>query len=268
MSPQTESESTGIRMLSKVPEITVYFWIIKVMATTVGETGADFLSINLDAGPFVTSIVVVALLVAVMTWQLRATRYVPKIYWLAVVLVSVAGTMLTDGLTDGLDVSLFVSTAVFASALIATFIAWYAKESTLSIHSIFTARREQFYWAAILFTFALGTAAGDLMAEQMHLGYMVSALIFGGMIATVAVAYYAFGANGIGAFWIAYVLTRPLGASFGDLLSQSVPDGGIGLGTITTTSVFLIVILGLVAHLTVTRKDIIDGDAPGEASGD
>jgi uncharacterized membrane-anchored protein len=239
------------QMLNKVPEVTLIFWIIKIMATTVGETGADFLNVRLNLGLSGTSLVMGALLLIALFAQVRTRRYVPWLYWLTVVFVSVVGTLITDNLTDNLGVSLFVTTTVFSAALATTFAAWYAIERTLSVHTIITRKRELFYWAAILFTFALGTAAGDLMAEKLKLGYGPSALIFGALIAATYAAYRFFGANAILAFWIAYVLTRPFGASCGDLLSQSAGDGGLGLGATMTSFIFLSVIVGLVAFLTL-----------------
>lgn len=238
-------------MLNKVPEVTLYFWIIKILATTVGETGADFLSVKLGFGLNGTSLVMGALLVAVLLAQLRARHYVPWLYWVTVVFMSIVGTLITDNLTDKLGVSLFVSTAAFSVALAATFAAWQASEHTLSVHTITTTRRELFYWAAILFTFALGTAAGDLLAEKLQLGYALSALMFAAMIAAIAAAYYLLRANAILAFWAAYVLTRPLGASIGDLLSQPRADGGLGLGTMGTSALFLAIITGLVVFMTL-----------------
>ena len=254
--------SVAPSMLNKVPEVTVIFWVIKIMATTVGETGADFLASHID--PVVAYGVIGTAFVATLFAQLQARRYIPWLYWLAVVLVSVVGTLLTDALTDGLAISLFLSTTVFAAALSATFLAWNARERTLSIHSITTPSRERFYWAAILFTFALGTAAGDLMAEQLQLGYALSAAVFAGMIAVVAFTYYAGKANAVLAFWIAYVLTRPLGASFGDLLSQPPPDGGMGLGTIGASAVFLTVIVALVTVLTIGDVRRAAAQSPAE----
>jgi uncharacterized membrane-anchored protein len=186
--------------------------------------------------------------------QLQMRRYVPWIYWLTVVLVSVVGTQITDALTDRLGVDLTVSTAVFAAALSATFAIWYAVERTLSIHTIVTTRRELFYWAAILFTFALGTAAGDLATEALGLGFRLGVVICGGLIATIAVGYYL-GANAVLTFWLAYILTRPLGASLGDLLSQARDYGGLGFGTIYTSLAFLTVIIGLVALLSMQDRD-------------
>jgi uncharacterized membrane-anchored protein len=247
-------------MLNKVPEVTIFFWIIKVLATTVGETAADLLSGRLNLGPTVTSLVMGALLVVVLVVQFRARRYVPGVYWLAVVLISVAGTLITDSVTDGLGVPLEVTTAVFAVALGATFATWYATERTLSIHTIYTRRREAFYWSAVLFTFALGTAAGDLVAERLNLGYGLSAVLFGTLIAVTAGARYGLRRSAVLAFWIAYVLTRPLGASLGDYLSQSRGDGGLGVGTVATSALFLVTITGVVTYLAVTRRDATDMD--------
>ena len=242
-------------MLNKVPLVTLYFWIIKILATTVGETGADFLNFNLGLGLALTSLLASVLLVAFLILQLRQVRYVPWIYWVTVVFLSIVGTLITDNLSDNLGVSLYASTAAFGVALAITFIAWYRQERTLSIHAITTPRRELYYWAAILFTFALGTAAGDLVSEQMGLGYAFSGLIFGGLIALITLGYYVFGLNSVLAFWAAYVLTRPLGASMGDFLTQSPKDGGLGLSTMTVSGIFLVVIVGLVAYLTVSGID-------------
>ena len=245
-------------MLNKVPEVTLYFWIIKIMATTVGETAADFLIFNFHLGLTLTSIIMGVLLVGALLLQLWKRRYVPPIYWVAVVFLSIFGTLITDNLSDNFGVALTTTTAIFSVALAATFAGWYASEKTLSIHSIFTTRRELFYWLAILFTFALGTAAGDLVAERMGLGYGVSALIFAAIIAAVAFAHYALKFNAIWAFWIAYVLTRPFGASCGDLLSQDKANGGLGLGTVGTSALFLTVILALVSYLTISKRDVIE----------
>jgi uncharacterized membrane-anchored protein len=250
-----EAAPRARQILNKVPEVTIYFWVIKVLATTVGETAADFLNSNLGLGLTGTSLVMAALLIVVLFFQFRTHRYVPGIYWLAVVLLSVVGTLITDNLTDNFGTSLETTTVVFSVALAATFAAWYGCEKTLSIHTIYTTRREGFYWSAILFTFALGTAAGDLAAERLNLGYWLSAIIFGGLIAIVAVAHFGFKLNAVLAFWIAYVLTRPLGASLGDYLSQPSDSGGLSLGTAVTSALFLVTILSLVTYLTVTRKD-------------
>ena len=251
--------SEGMKqMLIKVPEVTLWFWLIKVMATTVGETAADFLNVNMRLGLTGTSILMGILLAIFLLMQLRAGKYVPWLYWTVVVLISIVGTLITDNLVDNFGVALQTTTIIFGGALLATFVVWYTCEKTLSIHSIVTTRRELFYWSAILFTFALGTAAGDLTAEGLGLGYSTSALIFGALIGVVTISYYLFKANAIAAFWIAYILTRPLGASCGDLLSQPVANGGLGLGTVGTSMLFLVSIAGLVIYLSISQKKDFD----------
>ena len=250
-------------LLNKVPEVTLYFWIIKILCTTVGETASDYLSTNLNLGLTKTTFITGSLLVLTLIFQFRSRRYVPGIYWLGIVLISVVGTQITDNLTDNFGVSLVTTTIVFSVALAVVFAAWYASERTLSIHTIYTSRREGFYWLAVLFTFALGTAAGDLAAERINLGYWLSAVMFAGVIAAVAVAHYRFNLNAVGAFWVAYILTRPLGASLGDYLSQARVDGGLGLGTTATSAIFLAAIVLVVAYLSVTRKDATEVSAPG-----
>ncbi len=267
-----KSTSFGRQMLNKVPEVTLYFWIIKILCTTVGETAADYMNDTLGFGLTNTTYVMGALLIATLFFQFRSNKYVPGIYWLAVVLISIVGTLITDNLVDNAGVALTTTTIGFSIALAATFTAWYASERTLSIHTIVTSKREAFYWLAILFTFALGTAAGDLIAEKAGLGYFVSALIFGGAIAIVTVAHLRFRLNAVLAFLIAYIMTRPLGASIGDWMSQKHWRGGRGRGTTGTSLIFLTAILGLVVYLTVTRKDLeaVDEDDldGGLAAGD
>ena len=241
-------------MLNKVPEVTLVFWVIKILATTVGETAADYLNVDLNLGLTITSGIMAALLAIALVVQFRLRRYTPAVYWLAVVLISVVGTLITDNLVDNVGVSLWTTTIMFAIALAVTFVWWYQRERTLSIHSITTTRREAFYWLAVLFTFALGTAAGDLIAEGFALGYFTSLLIFAGAIAAVAAGFFLFNLNAVLAFWMAYVLTRPLGASLGDLLSQSPADGGLGLGTTGTSALFLGTILALVVVLTIRAR--------------
>lgn len=241
-----------MHLVNKVPEATVVFWIIKILATTVGETGADYLAVNAGLGTAVTTAIMSTLLLLSLLFQLSAQRYVPWVYWLTVVLVSIVGTQITDALTDDWEVSLYTSTAAFAVALAITFAVWYAVEHTLSIHTIFTTRRELFYWLVILFTFALGTAAGDLMTEAVGMGFDVGVVFFGSLLGLIAVCYLL-GANSVLTFWLAYILTRPLGASLGDLLSQSREYGGVGLGTIYTSLAFLTVIVALVTYLSLTE---------------
>lgn len=248
-------QQLSARMLNKVPYVTAFFWIIKILATTVGETGADFLNIRLGLGLNVTSAVMSVLLALFLSVQMRKSHYVPWIYWVVVVFLSIVGTLLTDMLTDELGVSLYFSTALFTLALMATFFVWHRMEGTLSIHEIDTTRREAFYWLAILLTFALGTAGGDLVSEKAGLGYLTAALIFGGCIAAITAGYYARLLGPILAFWLAYVLTRPLGASIGDLLTQAPKNGGLGLGTMPTSGIFFVCIVGLVIYLTRSGID-------------
>ncbi len=238
-------------LLNKVPEVTLSFWLIKMMSTTVGETAADFLNADLGFGLRGTSVVTGALLAVVLALQLRARRHVPALYWSTVVLVSVFGTLITDNLSDNLGVPLAASTGAFTLALLGVFAIWFARERTLSIHHIDTRARELYYWAAILATFALGTAAGDWFAEGLRLGYAHAALTFGAAIAAIALARHVFRANAVLCFWLAYVLTRPLGASLGDLLAQEPSGGGLGLGATRTSLLFAVAIVTLV--LTLSR---------------
>jgi uncharacterized membrane-anchored protein len=258
--------TSGRAMLNKVPEVTLYFWIIKVLCTTVGETAADFLNDNLGLGLTKTTLVTSVFLVVALVFQFRLREYVPAVYWVSVVLISVVGTLITDNLTDNFGVSLVTTTIVFSIVLAGVFAAWYASERTLSIHTIVTTRREAFYWLTVLFTFALGTAAGDLTAERLAVGYWKSAILFAALIGIVFVLHLRVGLNAILAFWIAYILTRPLGASIGDYLSQPKADGGLGLGTTVTSIIFLATILAVVVYLTVTRVDRIEGDTALAAS--
>ncbi|HEX6688511.1 MAG TPA: hypothetical protein VF085_07580 [Solirubrobacterales bacterium] len=271
--PRNDTPSLGRQMLNKVPEITLYFWVIKILCTTVGETAADLLNENLGLGLTNTTYIMAAALIAVLVFQFRSRKYVPGIYWLAVVLISVVGTLFSDNLVDNLGVELQTTTIAFSVILACVFAAWYWSERTLSVHTIVTTRREAFYWPAILFTFALGTSAGDLVAEKLELGYLPSVGIFAGAIVIVAIAHFRFKLNAILAFWIAYILTRPLGASIGDYLSQPVEESGLGLGTILTSVIFLSTILALVVYLTITKRDLIAvssaearlADVPGPA---
>jgi uncharacterized membrane-anchored protein len=248
--------SFGRTMLNKVPEVTLFFWIIKIMCTTVGETAADYLNVNLGFGLTNTTYFTGALLAVLLLWQFRLRRYVPAVYWSVVVVISVFGTLITDNMTDAHNIPLTMSTPIFAAILAIVFGVWFAVERTLSIHSIVTTRREMFYWLAILFTFSLGTAAGDLVAEQFSIGYGPSIAIWGAAIALITAAHFGLKANAVAAFWFAYILTRPLGASIGDFMSQnSHTYGGLGLGTSGTSYIFLGCILALVAFLSITKRD-------------
>ncbi len=248
-----DSAALGV-VPNRVPAVTPDFWLIKLMAVTMGETAADYLAVNLGLGLTGTSLLMASILVAALVFQFRQKRYVPWSYWLAVVLISIVGTLVTDNLVDNFGVSLVTTTVVFSAALAATFAVWYASERTLSIHAVTTTKREAFYWLAILFTFALGTAAGDLVAEHFALGYMATGILFGMIIASITFGYFVLKLDGILAFWIAYIFTRPLGASFGDLLSQPTEYGGLGLGTILTSAIFLTAIVGIVVYMSATHE--------------
>ena len=252
------ARSQGRELLNKVPEVTLWFWLIKVMATTVGETAADLLSVRLNMGLTVTSLIMTAVFIIALVVQVRARAYVPSFYWFTVVAISVVGTLISDNLVDGLGISLVTTSIAFAIILAIVFVAWYRSEGTLSIHSIFTTERELYYWAAILFTFAMGTSVGDLLTEKLNLGYGQAAIVFAAMIATVAFLHYVAKMDAVLSFWIAYILTRPLGASMGDLFAKPVIAGGFGLGTVTTSLIFLGAILLLVVYLTVSKADRLD----------
>jgi uncharacterized membrane-anchored protein len=236
--------------LNRVPRVTADFWLIKLMAVTMGETAADYLAVNMGLGLAMTSVIMTLVLVIALALQFAQKRYMPWAYWLAVVLISVVGTLVTDNLVDNLGVALETNTIAFTVILALTFAIWYATEKTLSIHSIYTTRREIFYWLAILFTFALGTSAGDLVAEKFEFGYLTTAILFAVVIGAITAAYYFLRLNAILAFWLAYILTRPMGASIGDLLSQPQEYGGLGFGTIVTSLLFLTVIVVTVIYMT------------------
>ena len=251
-----DERTAAASMLNKVPAITAYFWIIKILGTTVGETAADYLNETRGLGLNKTSIVVGLALAVALVFQFKARRYIPATYWLVVVLISVAGTLMTDNLVDGHGVSLNITTIGFSICLALTFIGWYLSERSLSIHTIVTTRREAWYWLAVLFTFALGTSAGDLVSERLDIGYWKTGLIFVALIGLVALAHLVFGLGEVISFWMAYILTRPLGASLGDYLLQPHSAGGLGLGTGLTTFAFLAVIIAAVTYLTISRADL------------
>ena len=235
------------------PPVTWLFWTVKILATTVGETGADYLATHVGLGAMRTGLAMVALLAASLSWQLRLRRYAPSVYWLTVVLVSIVGTQIADALTDSIGISLYVSTATFSVALAALFFVWWRVEHTLSIQTIVNRQRECFYWTAVLLTFALGTAAGDLATEELGLGFRFGAVAFLAAIGATAIAW-RLGANAVLTFWIAYILTRPLGASVGDFISQARAYGSLGGGTVLTSLAFLIVISTLVSFESHQRK--------------
>ncbi len=247
------------RRLSKVPEIIVLFWVTKILTTGMGEATSDYL-VNHFARVVAVAIGFLALLVALL-WQFWVHRYVVWVYWFAVAMVAVFGTMAADALHIGLGIPYAVSTVFFAVVLACVFGVWYRVEGTLSIHSIHTPRRELFYWLTVLTTFALGTAGGDMTASTLHLGYLDSGLLFTALILVPALAYWQLGMNAIFAFWFAYILTRPLGASFADWLDKPSRLGGLALGTGTIALISAAVIVVLVAYLALTHSPIEEDDA-------
>ncbi|WP_296405446.1 hypothetical protein [Psychrobacter sp.] len=244
----------NINHFNKVPEITLIFWLIKMMSTTVGETAADFMIFNYRLGLPVTLLIMTVLFFIVLAIQLKSKQYYSWKYWLTVVFVSILGTLITDNMTDNLGIPLIYPTIGFSLLLIVVFALWYRREKTLSIHHIDTFPREVFYWTAILATFALGTAAGDWFAEGLNLGYLTSTLIFASTIALIAAGYYGLKLNSVLCFWLAYILTRPLGAALGDWLSQPLKNGGLGFGVTSISVVFLILIVGFVVYETYQKN--------------
>ncbi|MDX2661087.1 COG4705 family protein [Streptomyces stelliscabiei] len=263
MTTTTEARTrNGHLMLNKVPEVTIWFWVIKILCTTVGESFADWINMKLGVGLVNTAWIFTGVFVVVLAVQLRLKRYVPFPYWLTVVVVSVTGTLYTDILTDQLNVPLWISSAVFSVLLAVVFGVWWARERTLSIHSVTTLPRESFYWLAVLVTFALGTATGDWTLELTGWSPGASVLLPLGLIAAITLLW-KFGANPVLSFWLAYILTRPLGANIGDWLAspkvaQPGEPTGLALGTFTTSLIFLGLILATVVYLTVTRSDVTE----------
>lgn len=267
----TEATLNRTTLLNKVPEVTAYFWIIKILCTSVGESFADYINETLGFGLVNTTVLFGVALIASLAVQFRTRRYTPWIYWLTVVLVSVEGTLVTDNLTDGMGVPLWISSTVFAVLLLAVFGAWYARERTLSIHEVNTTPREAWYWLAVLVTFALGTATGDWTLDLTGWSPGYAVLLPLGLIALTTVAWKS-GVNSVLTFWIAYILTRPLGANIGDFLASSHADGGLGLGTLIPSLGFLTAILAVVVYLSLSKVDVIelheaaaDGSHPGTA---
>jgi len=252
-----QNKSTTKEIFNKVPQVTLFFWIIKVLCTTVGETFADFLNVNLGFGLTGTSITMGLLLAIALFFQFKSKKYIPAIYWISVVFISVFGTLITDNLTDVLGIRLESSTIIFSILVLSTFVIWYFYEKTLSIHSILTHRRESFYWTTILFTFALGTASGDLIAEGLGLGYLNTGIIVAITITIIVIAQ-KLKLNSVLSFWLIYIMTRPLGASIGDYLSQPYKYGGLGLGATLTSIIFLVGILAIIIYFTLTKRDEIE----------
>ncbi|HEU5369367.1 MAG TPA: hypothetical protein VFU69_12920 [Ktedonobacterales bacterium] len=248
----TYARQIAWQALIKVPEITIYFWIVKLLTTAMGESTSDYLVYQIN--PYLAVALGCLGLVVALALQLLVRRYIAWVYWLAIVMVAIFGTMAADVMHVVLGIPYLVSTVFFASALAVIFIIWYASERTLSIHTIYPGRRELFYWATIMATFALGTAAGDLTADTFGLGYFTSILLFAVLFALPGLAFWLLGFNEIAAFWLSYIVTRPLGASVADWLGKPYL-GGLGLGDARVSLVLTVLIVIFVGYLTITRKD-------------
>jgi uncharacterized membrane-anchored protein len=249
----TQASHLALRAIKKVPEITVYFWIIKLLSTAMGESTSDYLVYQIN--PYVAVVLGCIGLAVALLLQILLRRYIAWVYWLAVVMVAIFGTMAADVTFVVLHISHLVATVCFSAALAIIFVTWYISEKTLSIHTVYRGRRELFYWATVIATFALGTAAGDLTASTLRLGYFPSMVLFAVLFALPALAYWWFGLNEVVAFWFAYIMTRPLGASFADWLGKPYL-GGLGLGDAKVSVVLTILIIVFVGYLTVTHKDV------------
>ena len=243
---------------SKVPQIIALFWAVKLATTAMGESTSDYLVKRFD--PVAAVCVAAVILLMALILQFKATRYVAWRYWFAVVMVAVFGTMAADVLHIQFHIPYVATTTFFATALAVVFVVWHRVEGTLSIHSITTTRRELFYWATVMATFALGTALGDMTATTLHLGYGTSAILFAALMLIPALGYWKFNLNEILAFWTAYVITRPLGASIADWLGKPHAVGGVGLGDGVVSVILAVVIVAQVAYLTLTKAD--DRDEP------
>ena len=241
------------KMLLKVPQITVLFWVIKILSTAMGESTSDYLVFHIN--PYIAVALGGIGLIVALTLQLRVKKYIAWVYWFTVIMVAIFGTMAADVLHIGLGIPYIVSTAMFSVTLAVIFFLWHRVEKTLSIHSITTTRRELFYWATVMATFALGTAAGDMTAATLGLGYLLSGLLFAVLFVIPGIGYKKLRWNEVFSFWFAYVITRPLGASFADYFGKSAL-GGLGLGDEIVSVVLAIFIIILVGYLTVTKKDI------------
>lgn len=238
-------------LLNRVAKLGLLFWVIKIFSTTVGETAADYVSTNLNLGLTKTTILMGVITVLVAIWNFKQKKYFPPSYWALIVMMSIEGTLITDILVEKFSVSLLTLDIVFAIAMGLVFYFWYKKEHTLSIHSINNDARERFYWIIVLTTFALGTCVGDTVSEYLQVGYLYSLIIFGSVFIIAGVLYYFKIINDVLAFWIAFIVTRPIGASLGDLFIQDPKDGGLGVSVALINIIFFIVIIATVSFLTI-----------------
>jgi len=244
-------------VINRVAGLTVFFWIIKILSTTVGETAADFVSVDMGLGLINTTLILGLVTIASVIWQFKMKKYFAPAYWFLIIMMSIEGTLITDMFVDNMGISLITLDVVFTILMFAVFYLWHKEEGTLSIHSINTARRETFYWIIVLTTFALGTGLGDTVSEYMSFGYANSLMLFGSIFLLAGGLFYAKILSATTAFWIAFIVTRPIGASLGDLMIQAPQDGGFGISTGSVNILFFAVILFLTAYLTKTKSDVI-----------
>ncbi|WP_024786700.1 membrane protein [Lebetimonas sp. JH369] len=246
--------------INRVAGLTVFFWIVKILSTTVGETVADFVNVDLGVGLVGTTILMGVITIGSVIWDLKLKKYYAPAYWFLIVMMSIEGTLISDLLVDGLGVSLITLDVVFTIAMLAGFYLWYKEEGTLSIHKITNDRREIFYWLIVLITFALGTAVGDTVSEHLNFGYLNFLMLFGGIFVLAGILFYMKMLDGVTAFWLAFIVTRPVGASLGDLLIQAPVDGGFGISAGVVNTIFLSIIIAVVAYLTVSEGDVIPAE--------
>ncbi|MBC7523356.1 MAG: hypothetical protein H7239_02815 [Flavobacterium sp.] len=241
-------------LINRVAGLSLLFWIVKIFSTTVGETVADYASVNLNLGLTLTTIVMGIVTILVILWNFKQKKYFPPSYWSLIVMMSIEGTLITDILVEVFTISLLTLDIIFGIAMALVFYLWYKKEQSLSIHSISNNNRERFYWIIVLTTFALGTGVGDTVSEYLQVGYLYSLFIFGSVFILAGVLYYFKIIKDVLAFWIAFIVTRPIGASLGDLLIQDPKDGGLGISVAIINSIFFIVIIVAVTFLTINTS--------------
>jgi len=254
-----DMQEKAAHVLNRVAGLTLFFWIVKILSTTVGETAADFVAVNLNVGLMGTTLLMGVITVAAIFWNFKFKRYFAPAYWFLIVMMSIEGTLITDILVDDFSVSLISLDIIFSIFMAGGFYLWYRSEGTLSIHEITNDKREAFYWLIVLITFALGTGVGDTVSELINFGYVNSLMLFGGIFAVAGGLFYAKVLGGVSAFWIAFIVTRPIGASLGDLLIQAPADGGMGFSAGTINIVFFAIIIAIVAYLTVSKIDVTEG---------
>ncbi len=251
-------QETNTTVLNRVAGLTLFFWIVKILSTTVGETAADFVVVDMNMGLMGTTILMGIVTIAAILWNFKLKKYFAPAYWFLIVMMSIEGTLITDILVDDFSVSLITLDIVFTIMMAAGFYLWYKSERTLSIHKITNDKREVFYWLIVLITFALGTGVGDTVSEHLSFGYMNSLMIFGGIFVVAGGLFYAKILDGVTAFWIAFIVTRPIGASLGDLFIQAPADGGMGISAGTVNIVFFVTIIAVVIYLSVSKIDITE----------